>query len=205
MNVFKFKKDSLYYQYLYIFQLRFYKSHHLHRFVKRCDWLEFLQLSNHKSLQTQWGNLSDIQKQSILAHQNEDKLGFSVDCSLMAFVFTSNFKLPNDDMVKIAREKNQGKSLLMAHRNAIRSRCKVADFDLEPSAHWGWIADVVLHTECISDDKMTKDEKIIMLNFLWDNWNELNERSIRLIEKMVETKIQHPESFKLIWEIDHIK
>ncbi len=158
-----------------------------------------------KSLQTQWGNLSDIQKQAILAHQNDDKLGFSVDCSLMAFVFTSNFKLPNDDMVKIAREKNQGKSLLMAHRNAIRSRCKVADFDLEPSAHWGWIADVVLHTECISDDKMTKDEKIIMLNFLWDNWNELNERSIRLIEKMVETKIQHPESFKLIWEIDHIK
>jgi hypothetical protein len=158
-----------------------------------------------KSLQSQWGNLSDIQKQAILAHQNDDKIGFSVDCSLMAFVFTSNFKLPNDDMVKIAREKNQGKSLLMAHRNAIRSRCKVADFDLEPSAHWGWIADVVLHTECISDDKMTKDEKIIMLNFIWDNWNELNERSIRLIEKMVETKIQHPESFKLIWEIDHIK
>ena len=158
-----------------------------------------------KSLQTQWGNLSDIQKQAILAHQNDDKLGFSVDCSLMAFVFTSNFKLPNDDMVKIAREKNQGKSLLMAHRNAIRSRCMVQDFSLTNAELWGWIADVILNTDCLTKFNITDDEKFIILNFLWDNWESLTERSIRLIEKMAIIKQEYPDSFQSVWEIDFIK
>ena len=158
-----------------------------------------------KSLQSQWPNLSELQKEAIRAHQNEEKCGFSVPCDSMSFVFLSNFKLPIDDVVREAREKNQSKSKLLAHKNAIRSRCNVADFDLKNEAHWGWIADVALNTNCLNPIEYSQEEKIEILNFIWTNWKDLTERSIRLLEKMAIILKQYPDSYNTIWEIDFLK
>ena len=158
-----------------------------------------------KSLQSQWPNLSELQKEAIKAHQNEEKCGFSVPCDNMSFVFLSNFKLPIDDVVREAREKNQSKSKLLAHKNAIRSRCNVADFDLKNEAHWGWIADVALNTNCLNPIEYSQEEKIEILNFIWKNWKDLTERSIRLLEKMAIILKQYPDSYNTIWEIDFLK
>ena len=158
-----------------------------------------------KSLQSQWPNLSELQKEAIKAHQNEEKCGFSVPCDNMSFVFLSNFKLPIDDVVREAREKNQSKSKLLAHKNAIRSRCNVADFDLKNEAHWGWIADVALNTDCLNPKEYSQEDKIEILNFIWTNWKDLTERSIRLLEKMAITLKQYPDSYNTIWEIDFLK
>ena len=158
-----------------------------------------------KSLQSQWPNLSELQKEAIRAHQNEEKCGFSVPCDNMSFVFLSNFKLPIDDVVREAREKNQSKSKLLAHKNAIRSRCNVADFDLKNEAHWGWIADVALNTNCLNPIEYSQEEKIEILNFIWTNWKDLTERSIRLLEKMAIILKQYPDSYNTIWEIDFLK
>ena len=158
-----------------------------------------------KSLQSQWPNLSELQKEAIRAHQNEEKCGFSVTCDNMSFVLLINFKLPIDDVVREAREKNQSKSKLLAHKNAIRSRCNVADFDLKNEAHWGWIADVALNTNCLNPIEYSQDEKIEILNFIWKNWKDLTERSIRLLEKMAIILKQYPDSYNTIWEIDFLK
>ena len=158
-----------------------------------------------KSLQSQWPNLSELQKEAIKAHQNEEKCGFSVPCDNMSFVFLSNFKLPIDDVVREAREKNQSKSKLLAHKNAIRSRCNVADFDLKNEAHWGWIADVALNTDCLNPKEYSQEDKIEILNFIWTNWKDLTERSIRLLEKMAIILKQYPDSYNTIWEIDFLK
>ena len=158
-----------------------------------------------KSLQSQWPNLNEIQKEAIRAHQNEEKCGFVVPCDNLSFVFLSNFKLPMDDDLRIAREKNQSKSKLLAHKNAIRSRCHVADFDLKNETHWGWIADVVLNTECLNPIEYSDEVKIEILNFLWDHWDNLTERSIRLIEKMAKILKQYPDSYNTTWKFDFLK
>jgi hypothetical protein len=158
-----------------------------------------------KSLSSQWSNLSSIQQEAILNFQGEGKMGFSVPTDNMIFVFTSNFKLPIDDDVRIAREKGQSKSVILAHKNAIRSRCRVADFDLSWKEHWGWIADVILYTNCLNNWNMSVSEKLVMLDFLWNNWDRLTERSIRLIEKMAVAMREQPESYKVIWELDYLK
>lgn len=158
-----------------------------------------------KSLTSQWNNLSEIQREAIKHFQGEGKMGFSVPTDNLVFVFTSNFKLPVDDDVRVAREKGQTKSVILAHKNAIRSRCRVADFDLNWQEHWGWIADVVLHTDCLDQWNISKNEKSIILDFLWYNWNKLTERSIRLIEKMAVDMREQAESFRAIWEIDYLK
>ena len=158
-----------------------------------------------KSLQSQWSSLSEIQKEAIKHHQEEGKLGFTVDCKTMSFILVSNIQLPTDDEVRDAREKGKSKASLLAHKNAIRSRCMVQDFSLTNAELWGWIADVVLRTDCLKQFDLDQEEKFIMLNFIWDNWEQLTERSIRLIEKMAILKKEYPDSFQSVWEIDFLK
>jgi hypothetical protein len=158
-----------------------------------------------KSLASQFSQLGEIQKQAILDHQSEDRSGFSVDCSNMTFVFTSNFMLPDDDIVRLARERNNSKSALLTHKNAIGSRCKVADFDLTPAEYWGWIADVVLNTDCIDYYGMSQDQKVILLTFYWEHWERLKQRSLRAIDRMAKIIIDEPDTYKLIWELEYLK
>ena len=158
-----------------------------------------------KSLQSQLSSLSDLQKEAINHHKEEGKMGFTVDCKSMSFILVSNIQLPTDDEVRVAREKGKGKASLMAHKNAIRSRCMVQDFSLSNAELWGWIADVVLRTDCLEQFEMDEDEKYVILDFLWDNWENLTERSIRLIEKMAIIKKEYPDTFQSVWEIDFLK
>ncbi len=138
-------------------------------------------------------------------YQNREKMGYCVPTDNMVFVFTSNFKLPVDDEVVTARQKGLSKATLLAHKNAIRSRCKVGDFDLSWQEHWGWIADIVLNTSCLSMYQTDDMENQIILNFLWHNWRQLKERSIRLIEKMAVVMRESPDNYTLIWELDFLK
>jgi len=158
-----------------------------------------------KSLQSQWNNLSELQQEAIKHHQEEGKLGFTVNCASINFLLVSNIQLPTDDEVRLAREKGKGKASLLAHKNAIRSRCMVQDFSLTNSELWGWIADVILNTKCLDPYNMTDDEKYIILDFLWNNWESLTERSIRLIEKMAIIKKEYENSYLSVWEIDFLK
>ena len=158
-----------------------------------------------KALQSQMSSLSELQKNAILKHQSIDKMGFIVPTHNMIFVFTSNNKLPIDDEVRLAREKNQNKYVMLAHKNAIRSRCNVADFDLPNHILWGWIADVVYNTECLSKHEISNIDKEEILSFLWSKWNHLKERSIRLVEKMAIIKRSNPLDYKSIWEIQFLK
>jgi len=158
-----------------------------------------------KSLQSQWSNLSDLQREAIKHHQEDGKMGFQVPTSTMSFILVSNIQLPTDDEVRLAREKSKGKASLLAHTNAIRSRCMVQDFSLTNAELWGWIADVILNTSCLDQFNMSDEEKLIILDFLWDNWDSLTERSIRLIEKMAIIKNEYPETYESVWSIDFLK
>ena len=158
-----------------------------------------------KSLQSQWSNLSELQREAIKYHQEDGKMGFQVPTASMSFLLVSNIQLPTDDEVRLAREKSKGKASLLAHKNAIRSRCMVQDFSLTNAELWGWIADVILNTECLNQFNMTDDEKLVILNFLWDNWESLTERSIRLIEKMAIIKNEYPDTYEMVWGIDFLK
>ena len=124
---------------------------------------------------------------------------------MMNFLLVSNIQLPTDDEVRLAREKGKGKASLLAHKNAIRSRCMVQDFSLSNAELWGWIADVVLNTDCLNEQNLINEEKQEILNFLWENWIYLTERSIRLIEKMTIIMKQYPMTYKSVWEIDFLK
>jgi hypothetical protein len=155
-----------------------------------------------QSMQSQWKSLSPLQQEAIIAHSSPDKLGFTVPTDNFVFVFTSNFKLPTDDDVQAARDKMQAKANKMSHLNAIRSRCRPADFDLTDNEQWGWIADVIMNEDCID---VSHNDKIILLDWMYNNWENMNERSIRTAEKMAECMIEDPTGYRDSWEIDYLK
>lgn len=155
-----------------------------------------------QSLQGQWKNLSPVQQDAILAFSDDTKSGFSVPTDKFIFIFTSNFKLPTDDDVLAARKKLNGKANKLSHLNAIRSRCRPADFDLTDSEQWGWIVDVVLNENCVS---LSKNDKMVLLDWMYNNWENMSERSIRTAEKMAETMQEDPEGYRDSWEIDYLK
>lgn len=163
------------------------------------------QFTYEKSLQSQWSNLTEIQKEALKAHQDEKTSGFVVPCENFIFIFGSNIKLPTDDVVAIAREKNQSKTGILSGKNAIRSRCNVYDFDLNHIELWGFLADVTLHTECLTPFGLNEQEKLKILDFLWENWEFLKERSIRLIEKMAIVLKDYPETYNSNWKMDFLK
>lgn len=158
-----------------------------------------------KSLQSQWSSLSDVQKDAITAHMEEGKMGFQVPTHNMTFIFVSNIQLPTDDEVYEAKMKGKGKASLLAHKNAIRSRCMVQDFSLTNDELFGWIADVIFNTPCLDRYNFQMEDKTKMLDFLWNNWSDLNERSVRLIEKMSIIMIEYPNDYEKVWKIDFLK
>ncbi|MBN8838451.1 MAG: hypothetical protein J0I09_14405 [Sphingobacteriia bacterium] len=158
-----------------------------------------------KSLTSQWSNLSDVQRAAIENFREEGKMGFVVPTNNMRFIFTSNFQLPFDDEVAEARKKSKSKAILLAHRNAIRSRCKVGDFELTQGEHWGWMADIVLNNDIINGEFIDEVIKVIILDFMWHHWSNLKERSVRVIEKMITTMNMFPETYETVWRIDFLK
>jgi hypothetical protein len=158
-----------------------------------------------KSLSSQINFLSEEQKQAICHFAIGGRMGFCVPTHNMRFIFTSNVKLPTDDEVHAAAQKGTAKSILLTHQNAIRSRVRSLDVDLTPEEHWGWITHVLLNTTCLTSIGIPNEQLHIISDWLWKNWNSLNERSIRTAEKMAQTMVSSPDNYESIWEFDFLK
>lgn len=163
------------------------------------------QFTYEKSMANLEDKLSDIQLEAVRYFRGEGKSGFEVPTHNLKFIFTSNNRLPLDEEVEKARKKGAAKSPLIVHRNAIRSRCRVLDFDLSKTEHWGWLADVALNTNCLSelgiDEKSTNE----ILKYVWENWDHLKERSIRVVEKMGLTILEQPHNYEKYWRMDFLQ
>jgi hypothetical protein len=83
--------------------------------------------------------------------------------------------------------------------NAIRSRCNTLDLELTKIGHYGWLADVMLN-----DMNLQINHKEEILNWIWRNWDCLNERSIRTLEKMSQSIIDDPTNYTDLWEMDFL-
>jgi len=121
--------------------------------------------------------------------------GFVVPTHNMVFIITSNTKLPNTDEVRTNKDK---------HLNAIRDRVNVKDFTMKPTTLWGYITDVVLKSAVISKE-VSQPIRVEACQFFYDNWESLNNRSIREVERMLQSYQKHPKNYKMIWETEFKK
>lgn len=155
------------------------------------------------SLRNMLNSLTDTQREAIEAFTNDESLGYAIPTDKFVFIFTSNISLPTDNDVREARAKYPtGRTVnLLAHLNAIRSRCTVIDFNMNDNEHWGWIADCIMSEDVID---ATNEQKSTIIEWMYSNWECLSERSIRTTQKMFQTMKEQPNDYVDYWEIDFI-
>jgi hypothetical protein len=118
--------------------------------------------------------------------------GMKVPVDNFIFVFTSNKKLPTQNEIY----KN-----LDPHLHALRSRFggNYYDFTLPPTTLWGFITDKIINSPYLSS-KITQKLRVDACQFLWDNWANIHGRNVRFVEGMLETALQNPKNYELVWE-----
>lgn len=121
--------------------------------------------------------------------------GFVVPTNNMVFIFTSNTKLPNTDEVRTSKDR---------HLNAIRDRVNVKDFTMKPTTMWGYITDIILKSTIVPKT-VPQLIRVEACQFFYDNWESLNNRSIREVERMLQAYQKHPKQYKMIWETEFKK
>ena len=137
-----------------------------------------------------------------------DGVGFQVDCSNFTFIVTSNIRLSYDDDAERIVANNKGldnnAAKMARHLSAIRGRCDVKDLDMTMEEKWGNLALVTLEDDaCPNCDEQ---EKIFILNYIWNNWNNLNETSVRTVTKMARIiKFEDPENIIDALDSDFLK
>jgi hypothetical protein len=139
---------------------------------------------------------------------NGKGIGFEVDCSNFTFIITSNIKLPFDSTAHDIVEKNGGmdnaRSIRARHLAAIRGRCEVKDLDMAWEEKWGNLAYVTLEDDACKDCDL--EQKHFILEYIWNNWDEMKETSIRTVEKMARFfQLEGPDGIKDAFDADFLK
>jgi hypothetical protein len=150
--------------------------------------------SYYKSMRSLMGSL-DLLETNAVEKFTKPGGGFVVPTDKFVFIITSNTKLPNTDEVRTNKDK---------HLNAIRDRINVKDFNMKPTTLWGYITDIILKSTIVPKE-VSESIRVEACQFFYDNWESLNNRSIREVERMLQSYQKHPTNYKSIWETEFKK
>jgi hypothetical protein len=150
------------------------------------------------SMQSKMSEFTEMQQAAVRYFATDESLGFKVDCKNLIFVFASNQKLPSVKDLQGKRKIANGE-----HLHAIRSRCHYQSFEYNWERMWGWMADVTLNTTAAGN--ITQEQKMILLDWMFNNWDLLTEQSIRTVQKLAEIMNDNPETYKDKWELSFIQ
>jgi hypothetical protein len=139
-------------------------------------------------------------------YQSDGEHGFSVNCDDFIFLFTTNFKFPSDADAKAYMKKNPGSSKgnSMMDLAAVASRMNYRDFSLEDKyENWGWIAEVGLNDGGL-DMLSSEEDKMILLDWMWNNWSQLRSTSVRIMEQLAYDMVDYPSDYRDEWEASYL-
>ena len=148
------------------------------------------------------GDEGTLEHDAVSECMTEGRQGFMVDTSNFTFVITSNIKLAYDDT---AVEGDDSKKAARArHLAAIRGRCQTKDLDMTKEEKWGNLAYVTLEDGACK--KCDEEQKLFILDYIWNNWDNMTETSIRTVEKMARTlHLEGIENIKDAFDADFLK
>jgi hypothetical protein len=72
------------------------------------------------------------------------------------------------------------------------------DWEIE----WGWISEVILND--YPNFKVNHESKIIILDWMYNNWNSMTEHSVRTAEKMAQVMVDEGDDYRDAWESDFL-
>jgi hypothetical protein len=150
---------------------------------------------------------TEEQVKALPKYKNNGEHGYTVEGDDFIFLFTTNFKFPDEDFAKDYLNKNPGsaKGNRLMDLAAVAGRFNYRDFTLEnKEINWGWIAEVGLNDSGL-DMLKKKEDKLILLDWMWNNWENLRAKSIRTMEQLAYDMIDYPNDYRDEWETSYFK
>ena len=129
--------------------------------------------------------------------------GIHVDCNDIVFIFTTNFVLPTEKQAKdyMAAKGNTPQGRKKQDLAAIRRRiAPTPTFILNKKVNWGWIAEVGLNDNGL-DILKDESQKMMLLDWMWNNWDHMTETNISTMEKMAIMMLKYPNNYRDRWEM----
>ena len=127
-------------------------------------------------------------RDAVEVFMNDGMTGFEIPLDNFYFVFTSNAALPTKQNVAEALKRSKGvpstRYYKMEHLHAIRSRVNYNSLNSDKQGMWGSIAYVLL--EDGGCPQINHEEKMMILDWMWNKWDDMTETSVRTSEKMAE-------------------
>ena len=145
---------------------------------------------------------SEFQQSIIDLYAPKDgSVGIHVPCDDMVFVFTTNFNLPTEKEAKeyLAKKGSTAQANKKMDLAAVRRRFQVRNFVLAKKPNWGWLVEVALNDEGLAH-LPNEESKMILLDWMWNNWDNMTETNISTMEKMAGQMLKYPETYRDRWE-----
>lgn len=108
------------------------------------------------------------------------------------FIFTMNHALCSEKEAEEYRLSNPRASMKiianMQHKAALDSRVDYHDLHMTKEEYWGWIADLLINEKILKG--ATRKDCEEMLQFLYDNWSNLRDKSVRMVKNKLWKNMQ---------------
>ena len=143
-------------------------------------------------------NCNSAQRKAFQRFTNQNGPGYTVPTDRFVMIFLSNIQLPTKNDIRAVKDKTTPKYSKMRGLEAIRSRVMPLDLKLDQKSIWGWVANATL-TQNVVNNLINDDIKMLILDWMWNNLEDLNELSIRTVIKMAEQYVQDPVNHKNVW------
>jgi hypothetical protein len=120
-------------------------------------------------------------------------VGLDIPTTNMRFIVTSNKNLcaPSEIYTRKGSKKNN------MHEAAIRDRVNYENIELTHKEAWGWTASILLDSSVLS---LKKEQKIVLLKWMWDNYEKLSATSMRAVKDLASEMLENSKSYMAHWQ-----
>ena len=136
------------------------------------------------SLGAQYKQAEPFERAAIDNFRVDGEPGFKIPFyGRVKFIFTMNHALATALDVEEAKKAKKSMKIIneLEDRYAIFSRLTYQDQFMAKNEYWGWIADLVINHNIFPN--ATQDDRVEMLSFLHEHWENLKDKSVRMVKQ----------------------
>lgn len=162
-------------------------------------------LKYNKNFRSLKGLCTELAFSACESFSSEDKAGFSVPLNNVTFVILTNTHLQTINEVEGA-ESGSNKESKLKDRYAIRRRTEYKDIKMDDNELWGYVANVVLNEKICEKfmPTISVPMKEQLLTWCYNNWANVTERNLSLVEKMTKDVVRYPNNYLDIWSANYL-
>ena len=137
--------------------------------------------------------------------KNPNSPGFTVPTTGTTFLILTNRHFPTINEVEHTKPGSAGQTK-STDLYAIRRRTEYKEIEMDTNELWGYVANIVLNEQICEKfmPSISVELKNDILTWAFNNWANVTERNLSLVEKMTKDIVRYPTAYKDIWKSEYL-